>query len=166
MQRRCPRFPEPSRKFALRLDALWFASLSQAFASLVRNGASISHHEFWIDAPTRVARNSCPDAAPAFGAAQIPCDFTGNGKCNLEDIHELADAIALGQTSADINEDGNANSEDMEFYLTNALNRLNGDFDLIGGVDFSDFLRLSNNFGQAGQWSDGDANADGVIQFP
>ena len=54
----------------------------------------------------------------------------------------------------------------MNFYLANALNRLNGDFDLANGVGFSDFLRLSNNFGQSGMWTDGDANADGVVQFP
>gem|GEM_PF-6277719 len=103
---------------------------------------------------------------PLTGTAQTSCDFTLDGRCNAEDINGLASAIALGQTRADIDEDGDADSDDMSFYLTNALNRLNGDFDLVSGVDFSDFLRLSNNYGQPGLWTDGDANADGVVQFP
>lgn len=41
-----------------------------------------------------------------------------------------------------------------------------GDFDGNGAVDFSDFLTLSSNFNQSGDYVDGDADCDGVVGFP
>ena len=45
-------------------------------------------------------------------------------------------------------------------------NRLPGDADLNGDVQFSDFVTLTNHFGLTERtWSDGDFNCDGQVQF-
>ena len=42
---------------------------------------------------------------------------------------------------------------------------LEGDTDGDGAVDFGDFLRLSNAFGQPGSWLEGDFDSDGLVGF-
>ena len=42
---------------------------------------------------------------------------------------------------------------------------LKGDADFSGAVDFSDFLALSNNIDQPGDWFGGDFDGDGRVQF-
>lgn len=44
-------------------------------------------------------------------------------------------------------------------------NRVEGDANLDGVVDFEDFLILSNNFGEEGTWEEGDFDCSGVVSF-
>lgn len=41
-----------------------------------------------------------------------------------------------------------------------------GDVNLDDEVNFADFLVLSNNFGEAGDWSQGDFDSNGKVEFP
>ena len=53
-------------------------------------------------------------------------------------------------------------------YDTHAVNvtpALLGDTNLDGSVEFSDFLQLSDNFGESGSWLDGDFDGDGAVAF-
>lgn len=70
---------------------------------------------------------------------------------------------------ADVDDDG-----DLDIYAANSLldktewfeNRLTGDANDNGSVDFADFLALSANFGLSDAvWADGDFNADGTVSF-
>ena len=49
--------------------------------------------------------------------------------------------------------------------LLDQIRVLAGDANLDGQVDFSDFLRLSANFGLDGNWADGDFDKTGRVQF-
>ena len=96
----------------------------------------------------------------------LPCDLNGDDRCTPEDVNFLATSIANGVLDSDLNQDARVDTADLEFFLKNAVNRLNGDFDFFnGGVTFASFLRLSANFGQEGAWTDGDMTADGRIDF-
>lgn len=80
-------------------------------------------------------------------------DFDNNGSVTPEDINILA---ATEGTSV----------EDITSTLAQ-LGFLNGDLDLDGEVAFSDFLVLSNNFGQPdlATWVDGDLDGDKKVAF-
>ena len=43
--------------------------------------------------------------------------------------------------------------------------RVGGDTDGDGDVDFVDFITLSSNYLESGDWEDGDFNGDGVVNF-
>jgi hypothetical protein len=44
--------------------------------------------------------------------------------------------------------------------------RLPGDADFDGSVQFPDFVALADSFGQPGAWSQGDFDCTGDVQFP
>ena len=46
------------------------------------------------------------------------------------------------------------------------MRTLKGDVDLNKVVQFDDFLRLAENFGAEGGWSDGDSDGNGIVAFP
>ena len=78
-------------------------------------------------------------------------------------------AVLLG----DCNGDGVVNSPDLECgcstdigEVLTALNATPGDFDLDGDVDFADFLNLSGNFGEDGDYLHGDIDCSGEVDFP
>ncbi len=97
--------------------------------------------------------------------AQVACDISGDGRCSVEDVDLLVSQIAANDPAADLDADGESNIDDLELFLRRAVNRRNGDFDFLGGVQFSDFLRISDNFGMEAAWSNGDVTADGVVGF-
>lgn len=106
---------------------------------------------------------SAPGIAPA-----IPCDLDGDGDCDLADIDALSVEVSLGNNPADfdLTGDGNVNREDIDAYLAlDDINKLNGDVDLNGSVEFADFLVLSDNFGMVAVWSGGDLTGTGNVEF-
>lgn len=61
--------------------------------------------------------------------------------------------------------DLNCTAPDQIEFLLEELNLPIGDLNGDGAVDFIDFLRLSNNFGNAGEYTDGDFDKSGVLGF-
>lgn len=55
--------------------------------------------------------------------------------------------------------------DDDAMLSLNVYNALPGDTDGNGFVEFSDFLTLSSNFEQPGDWLAGDFNGDGLVEF-
>ncbi len=59
--------------------------------------------------------------------------------------------------------DGDVDGDDASFYISSYLLTSVGDVDLDRDIDGDDLAIAQNNLGNAGGWSDGDTNADGVI---
>jgi hypothetical protein len=101
----------------------------------------------------------------------LPADFNGDGVVDIADIDLLGTAIATGGSNSnmDLNRDGLVDVTDRGLFLGGDLltsgNKLNGDADFSGEVQFPDFVTLSNNFGQPSDWSGGDFDSDGEVQF-
>jgi hypothetical protein len=100
-----------------------------------------------------------------------PGDYNSDGVVDRDDLDLLGTEIVAGTNEAmfDLNADALVNADDRDDFLGGDLitvgNRLNGDADFDGEVQFSDFVILSNNFGNSGVWSDGDFDVDNVVQF-
>lgn len=109
-----------------------------------------------------IASPSIPTVPPVFQ----DCDFDKDGDCDRRDIDNLAVTIVLGDNVVvfDLNGDELVNQADLSEFLKD-VNRLNGDADLNGAVEFADFLVLSSGFGQERDWSEGDFDADGTVAF-
>jgi hypothetical protein len=80
-------------------------------------------------------------------------------------------AASTNNTTFDLNSDSLVNEEDLDIFLGDNIisdgNKLRGDADFSGDVQFPDFVILANNFGLDGKkWSEGDFNANGDVQFP
>ena len=71
--------------------------------------------------------------------------------CNGDGVESILDANCTSASKLD------------RFLAANGT--LPGDTDGMGGVDFADFLKLTSNFGGAGQYTDGDFNLDGNVGF-
>ena len=99
-------------------------------------------------------------------AVADPGDFDLSGELELIDIQSLVYHIRNGGDEAtyDLSQDGSLDVDDINAWFA-LQGSLNGDTDLSGSVDFSDFLRLSQNFGNTAQWEDGDLDADGNVAF-
>ena len=103
-----------------------------------------------------------------FGASgSIFGDFDESGAFGPADIDLLSVAVRDGidDLAFDTNGDGRVGTEDYDSLLDQA-NVLLGDTDISSAVDFSDFLALSSNFGQAGGWAAGDFDGNGEVDFP
>jgi hypothetical protein len=81
------------------------------------------------------------------------------------DIDTLFREATTNVNRAEFDLDGNAlvNEDDVEFLVHAVLRTEYGDSDLDGDVDFADFLKMANNFGQEGGWADGDFDGDGLV---
>ncbi len=104
-------------------------------------------------------------AIPVFNPSD-PCDFDGDGDCDVVDIDNLAFTILEGSNDPtfDLSSDNAVNMADLDLFLSQ-VGSLNGDLDLNGTVAFSDFLNLSANFGLEAEWSGGDLDIDGTVGF-
>lgn len=93
-------------------------------------------------------------------------DLDGVDGINLADLDLLADSISAGSTSLRFDLDGNGSVEtrDLYFWLFFTDNRM-ADSNLDGNVDFSDFLTLTDRYGEMANWSEGDFDADGLVTF-
>ena len=98
-----------------------------------------------------------------------------NGVINWDSIVNGVDVAQLmaavnsgdGETIHDTNQDGAIDLIDVELLEDLVPDKLPGDANLDGQVDFPDFLALSEAFGQeTGLWSRGDFDMDGRVDFP
>lgn len=104
-------------------------------------------------------------------------DFDANGRIDNADLDDLQMAIRdevhqrFGASwwerdrRFDLNNDRIVDKLDLG-QLTAMLGTTLGDSNLDGMVDFSDFLKLSDNYGSDGTWADGDFDGDGRVGFP
>lgn len=104
----------------------------------------------------------------------IPGDVNDDQLVDATDIDAVFAAIVLDPTDPnydlpkyDLNEDGELNTSDANFLVTEILQTRQGDADLNGRVEFEDFLTLSRNYGKATDpsWSEGDFDGDGEVAF-
>ena len=77
-------------------------------------------------------------------------DITDDGTLNAADIDALFEA---------------GRGDEVNEVVTNHLWTTQGDANLDGKVDFADFLRLSESFGQNGSWADGDFDGSGLVDM-
>ena len=81
----------------------------------------------------------------------------------------MLSAVADGLTDSiyDTNQDGAINEADVIVVEDLVPNRLPGDANFDGQVNFSDFLAVSEAFGETtGLWSRGDFDRNGIVAFP
>lgn len=102
----------------------------------------------------------------------LPGDFDGDSVVGLADIDLLIGAIAAGNNAVefDLNEDGFVDLVDRDLFLGDGLisngNKLVGDTDFNGVVEFPDFLTVSGNFDSpVAKWSLGDFDGEGGVGF-
>lgn len=103
------------------------------------------------------------------GVAQLLCDVNTDGACDVNDINDLARAIAAGQTEQqfDLNRDGSVDLEDHRHWVVDLMNTWFGDANLDGEFNSTDFVvvfqaRTFEAGGEAG-WAEGDWNGDGTF---
>lgn len=94
------------------------------------------------------------------------CDFDRDGNCGTRDLDILSTAIAqnIKEAKFDLNLDTLVSFADLELFLE-LSNRLNGDTDFNGNVEFADFLVLSGSFAKDATWTRGDFDANGNVGF-
>jgi len=99
-------------------------------------------------------------------------DLNRDGQIDVKDIDFFYLGLANQTTEAmfDMNLDNVIDKSDATFWVEDIMRTRLGDTDLDGDVDFGDFLKLSQNFGQQGHWSDGNfdgagAGGNGKIEF-
>jgi hypothetical protein len=99
---------------------------------------------------------------------EVRGDFDGDDLVGVSDIDLLCNAMA-GNTSSlfDLTGDEVMNQDDLVAFLEIA-GTIAGDTDLNRQVNFTDFLKLSANFGAAEgvSWSGGDFDCNGAVGFP
>lgn len=102
-----------------------------------------------------------------FPATEIDTDFDDDGTTGVADIDALCNTVAAGTNAAsfDLNGDGNVDAADVASFLSQS-GSLAGDTNLDSAVNFTDFLVLSDNFGQSDHtWSGGDFDCNGMVAF-
>ena len=95
-------------------------------------------------------------------------DFSGTRHLDFQ-----AWDFVVFDASLDCNSDGIVDVNDMNCAcgsgldndILDAIGSLPGDINGNGIVGFADFLNFSQNFGQAGKYTDGDFNCDGMVDF-
>ncbi len=94
-------------------------------------------------------------------------DFDADGSLTTADIDLLGTQVARGgyDHTFDLSRDGLVDRDDVGTFLILA-NRINGDADFNGHVQFLDFAILAKNFGGVAKWSTGDFDTNGHVQFP
>ena len=107
-------------------------------------------------------------------SSQISGDFDGDGEYGCEDVDGLVAAIAGASDPVefDLTDDGQVDQDDLNAWLSEAGEEelasgsafLNGDANLDGAVDTSDFnIWNENKFNSIAAWCSGDFNADGAV---
>jgi hypothetical protein len=134
-------------------------------------GSLISDVQNWLDDPTSnfgwmvVGDESSPRTAKRFDSTQNPVagnrptltiTFDGGlvGDCNGDGLVDAADLACV-------------TTIDERDVVLAAIPTLAGDLNGDGQVEFSDFLKLSANFGQSiMDYTQGDVDLDGSVEFP
>lgn len=109
---------------------------------------------------------------PTTGGNGSRGDFNGDARVDLADADLLISAVASGGNpgSFDLTGDSIVNTADIDALISGNListgNKLPGDTDFGGSVEFADFLTLSGNFGKdIAKWSAGDFDGSGSVAF-
>lgn len=94
-------------------------------------------------------------------------DFDLSGVLDVGDIDLLSASIRGGteDLTFDLNGDGVVDAADRSNWIGEIFGTLPGDADLNRTVDFTDFLRLSQNFAKQGNWGAGDFSGNGNVAF-
>ena len=99
-----------------------------------------------------------------------PGDFDADGKLGHSDLQLLRAGFTEEEPAdshLDLTADGIVDQADVVVWVRELANTHLGDADLDGDVDFSDFLRFSQNFGASDAlWAQGDFDGDGHVSFP
>ena len=174
------RNPDPPRFFGSFADTISVGGDSlgiETFTGLIDDFKVSGFADTSLNSGDMAYCDAFPDANPCPTAVE-PCDFDGDGDCDLMDIDALTQQIVAGtnQTGFDLNGDGVVDIADVtdadNGWLTQggAANAdvtgghpfLNGDANLDGVVDVTDFnLFNGSKFTATGDWSAADFNADG-----
>jgi hypothetical protein len=93
-------------------------------------------------------------------------DFDGSGSLGAEDIDTLGSVVRQGthDASYDLTNDGVVTSQDRAAWIE-LIQRLEGDTDLDGAVDFADFIALASAFEASGGWRQGDFDGSGRVEL-
>ena len=99
----------------------------------------------------------------------LPGDFDSDGDLDLDDIAALGAAIltANGDQLFDVNSDGDVDSADYKFWVTDLRNTWIGDSNLDGEFSSTDFVHVfqrreyEDGVALNSTWDDGDWNGDG-----
>ncbi len=83
------------------------------------------------------------------------------------DIDTLFDRVGLATNNwyEDLDVDGSVTLADINTLVRNIFLTEFGDVNLDGKVSTADFVKLSNNYGNAGTWITGDFNGDNFVNF-
>lgn len=94
-------------------------------------------------------------------------DLNRSGAIDAADIDMISIGVREGSVDRLLDRDlnGIVDSDDLSKWLADA-GISNGDTDLNGTVDFTDFLALSSAFGGEGGWGNGDFDGNGTVEFP
>lgn len=95
-------------------------------------------------------------------------DFSNDGLLNSLDIDLLRAGIAQDgfDSKFDLDENGELNEKDVDYWLTQLAGTRRGDTDLNGTVNFRDFLQFALSFGKSNAtWADGDYDGDSKVTF-
>ena len=95
----------------------------------------------------------------------LPGDFNHDGFLTDADIDLLSAAVGGTNLLYDVTSNGTIDGFDREVWVDDLAGTYFGDAKLDANVDFSDFLALSQSFGLAGGWADGDFDGSGTVTF-
>ena len=96
-------------------------------------------------------------------------DYDEDGELTAIDIDLLTAGIrtcADDCSNFDLNQDGVADADDLDFWVRDLKGTIPGDANLDGTVQFTDFLILSRNFTSSGGWGEGNFTIDELVNFP
>lgn len=96
-------------------------------------------------------------------------DYDEDGELTAADIDLLTAGIRTCGDACfdfDLNQDGVADADDLDFWVRDIKGTLPGDANLDGTVQFPDFLIMSRNFAGTGGWGEGNFTTDTLVNFP
>ena len=124
----------------------------------------------------------------SFGTLRIEllplCDLNLDQVCDANDLNSTDGLYSVGDLNPgvevvngensqfDLNADNRVDTADLDFWLANAAEQngfaepyLRGDTNLNDHVGFGDFTVLSTLFGQGREWTEGNYDGTGVVEF-
>jgi len=94
---------------------------------------------------------------------RLLADVDGSGSADTQDIDALRAAFGSGEATYDLNADGLADADDVDYMIREVFNTEYGDFNLDGIINATDLPAMLTNFGATGGYGDGDLNGDGWV---
>jgi hypothetical protein len=92
-------------------------------------------------------------------------DITGDDRVNAADIDALHANLGSTDGRYDLDDDGDADRQDVDYLVETILKTAYGDATLDGCVNFYDFQELQIAFNQPGGWAQGDFDGNGRVNF-